>query len=289
MATNSGDNMTALPQPKLIEMIDAAYVAKETESKPRFYLGASVIGDPCERKLWYQFRFMGREQFSGRMLRLFKRGHREEKYAVGNLRAAGLVIHETDPKTGRQFSFFSSGFGGSCDGIIMSGVPEAPDKPHVLEIKTHSKKSFDALEKDGVEKSKPQHYVQMQVYMAAFDVDRALYYAVCKDDDRIYVERVRHDKKVSDWAVERAQRVIFDNRLPAPLSTNPTWFECKYCPAHEDCRGAKPAPRNCRTCEHGQMKIDGAWHCGKWESDVPEDAQLVGCDDHRILSDLVPF
>lgn len=280
--------MTTIPT-TLVAKIDAAYEEKRADERPRFYLGASVIGDPCERKLWYQFRFIGHETFSGRILRLFQRGQAEEAYAVGNLRAAGCEVNETDPATGRQFKFFASGFGGSCDGIIESGVPEAPHKRHVLEIKTHSKKSFDELTKAGVEKSKPMHYVQMQVYMAAFDLDSALYYAVCKDDDRLHIERIKHDKAVSDWAVERAKRVIFDDRIPAPLSTDPTWFQCKFCPAREDCHGGKASPVNCRTCDHGSMQVDGAWHCAKWASDVPEDAQLIGCDQHRMLPDLIPF
>ena len=282
--------MTALPQPRLIEMIDAAYVEKYGSEKPRYYLGASAIGHECERKLWYQFRFIGLETFSGRMYRLFHRGHREEAYAVGNLRSAGCEVNETDPTTGRQYNFFSSGFGGSCDGIIESGVPEAPNKRHVLEIKTHSKKSFDELVAKGVQEAKPQHFVQMQVYMAAFDVDRALYYAVCKDDDRIYVERVRHDKAVSDWAVERAQRIIFDNRIPPKLSNDETWYQCKFCSAHGVCHKGDNVQPNCRTCEHGAMQIDGAWKCSHWQADVPEDAQLVGCENHRLIVDLaVPF
>jgi len=280
--------MTALPQNRLIEMIDAAYEAK-TE-RPRYYLGASVIGDPCERKLWYQFRFMAREQFSGRMLRLFQRGHREEAYAVGNLRAAGCVVSETDPNTGRQYNFQSGGFGGSCDGIVESGVPEAPEKRHVLEIKTHSKKSFDELVAKGVQEAKPQHYVQMQVYMAAFDVDRALYYAVCKDDDRIHVERVRHDPEVSTWAIERAQRVIYDQRIPPKLSNEPTWYQCKYCPAHDLCHKSATPAKNCRTCKAGTMQVDGEWKCSKWDADVPKDAQLEGCADIEWLDDLeIPF
>lgn len=281
--------MTALPQNRLIEMIDAAYVEKEAEQKPRMYLGASEIGHHCERFLWYKFRLLVLEKFDGRMLRLFQRGQREEAYAVGNLRAAGCEVSETDPTTGRQYRFFSAGFGGSCDGIILSGVPEALDKPHILEIKTHSKKSFDELVRDGVEKSKPQHFAQMQVYMAAFDIDRALYYAVCKDDDRLHIERVKHDKSVSDWAVERAKRIIYDDSLPPPISKDPTWWQCKFCAAHSICHGSAPKKSNCRTCTHGSMQIDGAWKCAHWNADVPADAQPEGCENHRILSDLIPF
>ena len=45
------------------------------------------------------------------------------------------------------------------------GIPEAPKTWHVLEFKTHNSKSFAKLEKEGVQKSNPMHYAQMQVYM----------------------------------------------------------------------------------------------------------------------------
>jgi len=45
---------------------------------PRKHLGMSEIGNDCSRQLWYKFRWMYSETHSGRMLRLFKRGHREE-------------------------------------------------------------------------------------------------------------------------------------------------------------------------------------------------------------------
>jgi hypothetical protein len=50
------------------------------------------------------------------------------------------------------------------------------------------------LEKKGVKVSKPMHWAQMQVYMLGTKIERALYVAVCKDDDRIYTERVKYDR-----------------------------------------------------------------------------------------------
>ena len=35
------------------------------------HLGASIIGKDCERALWYDFRWVTRWAFTGRMLRLF--------------------------------------------------------------------------------------------------------------------------------------------------------------------------------------------------------------------------
>ena len=173
------------------------------------------------------FRMAVVERFPGRILRLFRRGQDEEAKVVSDLRAIGWNVQKTGDNQSRVD--FGCHVSGSMDGIIESGVPEAPNARHVLEIKTHGKKSFDDLEKNGVEKSKPQHYIQMQTYMMGMNVDRALYYAICKDDDRIYTERVKLDKAVATKAVDRGHRLVKADRMPPPISTDPTWFECRFC------------------------------------------------------------
>lgn len=268
-----------------------AGIKTTTNNKPRSHLGASTIGHPCERKLWMDFRWIMREDFNGRILRLFRRGQDEEAPLIKDLRAAGLKIDAVNPTTKKQFGFSDGFFAGSCDGIILSGVPEAPTKKHVFEAKTHSLKSYKDVEKNGVEKSKPMHYVQMQVYMGAFGIDRALYVAVCKDDDQIYTERVRYDASVFEWANTRAQRIIASDRMPEPLSADPSWHECKYCSAYAVChKGSIAQDVHCRTCSNVTFQRDGKVHCAKWDCEVPDvDAQMAGCDGHILHPDLVPW
>jgi hypothetical protein len=160
---------------------------------------------------------MNPEKFSGRMLRLFRRGQLEEATVISDLRAIGCNITATELDTGLQQRVdFGCHVSGSVDGVINGGLPTAPNKPHVLEIKTHNKKSFDALEKDGVAKTKPMHFTQMQVYMLGLGIDRALYMAVCKDDDRLYAERVRLDREHATKAVERGHRIATADHMPEP-------------------------------------------------------------------------
>ena len=45
----------------------------------RSHLGASVIGNKCKRAIWFNFRWVKKPEFSGRQLRLFNRGHKEEE------------------------------------------------------------------------------------------------------------------------------------------------------------------------------------------------------------------
>jgi hypothetical protein len=275
-----------LPDPNysIENLIDKYHEAKA--EKPRGHMGCSLLGHPCERWLWLSFRWAVIEKFEGRILRLFRRGQMEEATIINDLRAIGIEIDNSQSRVN-----FGSHVSGSLDGIIEAGVPEAPKKRHVAEFKTHSKKSFDDVAKNGVEKSKPLHFIQMQTYMHGTGIDRALYVAICKDDDRIYTERVRYDREVAEKAIARGQRIALANRVPPPISTDPTWFQCRFCPAHSFChKGELPKHINCRTCAHATPMADSTWRCERHGGDaIPETFQHDGCDDHVIHPDLVPW
>jgi hypothetical protein len=267
-----------------------ALVDKHHESKsekPRPHLGASTLGHVCDRWLWLSFRWAVQPEFPGRILRLFRRGHNEEATIISDLRAVGLDVRKV---SSQHRVDFGSHVSGSLDAIIDKGVPEAPKAKHVAEFKTHSKKSFDALVKDGVEKAKPEHFTQMQVYMQGTGIDRALYVAICKDDDRIHTERVKFDKEVSEKAVRRGHYIALAERMPEPISTDPSWYQCKFCDAYKFCHETKTTKHvNCRTCANATPMPDSTWHCAKWNDVIPVDAQHKGCESHVLHPDLVPW
>ncbi len=278
-----------IPEPdnSISTLIDRYHESKQ--EPPRPHMGASMLGHPCDRWLWLSFRWAVQPEFPGRILRLFRRGHNEERQIVSDLRAIGIDIRATSENQSRVD--LGCHVGGSLDGIIESGVPEAPKKRHVAEFKTHSQKSFDKLERDGVEKAKPEHYIQMQCYMYGTKIDRALYVAICKNDDRLYTERVRYDAAVAEKAIARGQRIATDDRMPPPISTDPSWYQCKICPAHDFCHQSKQTKHvNCRTCAHSTAKDDSTWRCERHDSDgIPVEFQREGCDSHVLHPDLVPW
>lgn len=258
----------------------------DTQAPPRPHMGCSILGHPCDRYLWLSFRWAVIEKFDGRILRLFRRGQLEESTILQDLRAIGVKVSD------RQGSVdFGCHISGSVDGVITAGVPEAPMKYHVLECKTHSKKSFDDLQKNGVEKSKPQHFIQMQLYMLGLKIDRALYYAICKDTDEIYTERVRLNKELAQKYVDRGKRIVQSDRMPEPLSTDPSWYQCKFCPAWDFCHKSHTTKEvNCRTCCHSTATEQSTWTCAKHDNaEVPVDFQRIGCESHLIHPDLVPW
>jgi CRISPR/Cas system-associated exonuclease Cas4 (RecB family) len=279
------------PQHTIAALIDAAHEAKRASHAECFrpHMGASTLGEKCDRKLWLSFRWAVRETFPGRILRVFRRGHREEETVVEDLRAIGMKVRATGAAQTRVE--FGSHVSGSIDGIITAGVPEAPKKAHVLEIKTHSKKSFEAVEKDGVEKAQPKHFAQVQTYMLGTGVDRALYVAVCKDDDRLYVERIELDRVRAERFVERGKCIATQDEIPPPISNDPTWYECKWCSAHDLCHGSRVTREvNCRTCAHSTAEADGTWTCARHGGNaMPTDWMREAHDCHALHCDLVPW
>lgn len=256
-------------------------------SKPRPHMGASMLGSACERWMWLSFRWAVQPKFAGRILRLFRRGHQEEVNIIKDLRAIGVMVKPVDTQDGVNFGCHVSG---SIDAVIEGGVPEAPHKRHIGEFKTHSLKSFNDVEAKGVEKSKPEHYAQMQVYMHGTGIDRALYVAVCKDNDRIYTERVRYDQEVAEKLVARGKRIALSERMPPPISTDPSWFQCKFCDAHSFCHETKLTQHvNCRTCAHATPQDDSTWHCERWDNEIAVEYQYEGCPSHVLHPDLVPW
>tara|TARA_R110000765_G_scaffold140999_1_gene241697 strand:- start:417 stop:1481 length:1065 start_codon:yes stop_codon:yes gene_type:complete len=281
--------MAKLPPPtdRVVDAIDTHHAARP--DKPRPHLGASILGHHCDRWVWLSFRWAVREQFPGRIRRLFRRGHNEETILAQDLRAIGIDLRHTgyDQKT----VVLGGHLGGSVDGIAESGVPGAEKSRHIVEFKTHAIKSFEDLIKTCVLDSKPMHWCQMQLYMHGLGIDRALYVAVCKNDDRIYTERVRYDKDAAESLLERGRRISTAERIPDPISTDPSWWRCKFCPAHSFCHERRLTQEvNCRTCAHSTPSDDGKWGCARWEADhVEPEHQRTGCHAHVLHPDLVPW
>lgn len=289
--------MPELPEP-ISHTINAIYLVYESrKDKERSYLGASTFGTECDRAFWYQFRHAAEpEKLEGRKRRLFQTGHREEARIIEDLRAAGIEVEEQDPATGQQWEITSLGghLRGHLDGLA-SNVPEAPKARHVLEIKTHNEKSFKALTKDKVEKSKPGHFAQMQIYMHHTGVQRALYVAVNKNDDSLYAERVPYDAAIALRLMARAERTIGAEIAPPRLHDDPkskAAFACNWCPALSICHEGAWARGNCRTCISSTPVLDasdrGVWRCELLDKELSFNEQKAGCPSHLYLPSLVP-
>jgi len=227
------------------------------------------------------------EPFPGRVLRLFRRGHEEEINIVKDLRAIGMDIRATTSNQARVD--FGNSVSGSMDGVIFSGVPEAPKTKHLAEFKTASDKKFKEFVDKGLEEANYQYFVQCQVYMQGAGLARALFLVVNKNDDQIYTERVRYDEAVATKYIKRGHRIVSTERIPEPLSADETWWQCRFCAGHDLCHGGAGTNEvNCRTCAH-VTHTEGQWHCTRHDDIIPTKFQYEGCDSHVMHPDLVAW
>ena len=233
------------------------------------------------------------------LLRLFWRGHQEEYMIVKWLRMAGIVVSEyADPETETQHtvSAVDGHLGGSLDGIL-DNVPEAPQTTHLGEFKTHSLNSFNQLAKKGMRMHKPEHFFQMQIYMYLKNLTRGIYYAVNKNNDEVYIERVRVDTKVGVSLIEKGHRVINSCIPLPPIDKYQSGYACTYCDYKAQCAGFEIAEVNCRTCSASEPIENGRWRCSRYNmlidttkeervAGAPENDR-VGCAAHTYIPALL--
>lgn len=268
---------------RVLPHIGDAY--RQDEDAHRSHMGASLIGQECPRAIWYDFRWVSGKNFEGRLMRLFNRGHLEEGRLIALLLTIGCQVFQQD-ENGKQFrvSHAEGHFGGSGDGVVI-GVPDLPPgQPSLCEFKTHNAKSFaklagsnwqdywrhvleperyaaDPFEGAGVKEAKPEHYVQMQIYMRKMGIPVALYVASNKDTDHIYCELVSLAPYTADEYLGRGEQLVWMDKPPAKLNISPGFYKCKFCDFRPVCHLKQAPERNCRTCEFSRPAEGGQWLC----------------------------
>jgi hypothetical protein len=225
-------------------LIDAAIKEHRGKQAPRQYLGASRIGDECERRLAYEFHLTTKDEgaeFKANTLRIFDMGHDGEERVAEYLKLAGfdLVTHQAD---GKQFGISDAGdkFKGHLDGIINSGPAiKGLLYPCLWESKALGEKSWSDVVKKGLKESKPVYYAQVQIYMAYKDLLSCLFTAINRDTGEIHVEIVQFNARDAQSYIDRAVRIVkTDNpEQLGRIGRGVDDFKCKWCDYKKRCHG----------------------------------------------------
>lgn len=253
------------------------------DSPFREHLGASVAGTDCARAIWYDFHWCIKPQFDARTLRLFNRGHLEEARFTAMLLMIGCKVYQQDAN-GKQYRIHFAGghAGGSGDGVVQ-GLPDLrPDQFALIECKTHGDDSFKKLLKYGVKESKKEHFIQMNIYMYKMGLAVALYMAVNKNTDELYLELVEVDTVTAEYYINRATKIVWADKAPPKYSKSVSLPPCAWCKNKKICHFEGAVEMNCRTCAYSEPHPDKkAWVCKKHIKDLDFEAQLVGCDSYE--------
>jgi len=196
--------------------------------RKRGYLGMSEIGDPCERRLWLSYHVEKQPgKISNRLLRVFDMGDIIEDRLILHLQKSLYHVKNFQ----EEYSDFDGQFQGHCDGHIR-GMYEAPDKWHILEIKSANQSSFNGFVKHGIQQNRmfgEKYYAQVQIYMHYSGLDRAVILVENKNDSRLYQERFRYCRKDALNLYEKAWWIINADYQPNGISKKETFWICRMC------------------------------------------------------------
>ena len=275
--------------------VDAIYAIHEkatNDSPERDYIGWSAIGGGCERATYYDWRWVTQKHFEGRISRLFLTGHLEESRVIKELKMLPDVEVFDKPPEGGQFAVAPMARGhlkGHLD-CVVKNLPEYPGEAVLCDVKTANKNRFDRVVANGMAQESPQYVAQAMGYMGLMGLKRAVYFYVCKDDDRLHCEWLEFNQVAFDQQVAKAERIIASDRPPMRGHADPTDYQCRYCDHKPICWDEKVAARvHCRTCKHAEPADGGTWNCTLTNSPIPVSKQRIGCSQHVFVPQLVPF
>jgi hypothetical protein len=204
---------------------------------PRPYLGASIVGHECPRRV--QFDWWCKPVLAARVREIFARGHHFEAQSRDRLVAAGFKFA---PPEVLGFSAVNGALRGNADGIIIAG-PDLPGAyliyPLLWEHKAVNSKNWRALERDGLEKTFPQYAAQVSLYQAYLDITNpALFTALNADTcERLHFLVPFNAERAQLWS-DRAVTIIEATRagelLPRGFDDPKDWH-CRMCPHAERC------------------------------------------------------
>ena len=255
----------------VVQAIDRGYEEDKRE-KPRQYIGASIIGNPCDAFIAFNLRGFPNDEPDPRLKRIFGLGHILEDEVVKDLKKkADVRVWEVDGLSGKQHTYELWGGHVVCH---MDGHVELDDGVvRVLEIKSMNDASFKKFKQQGVKFSHPRYFGQVQMMMGMSGFDQCLFIAINKNNSEYHAEIVDYDEFEFSHIKERIERAISGEARK--ISVDSTDWRCRGCFKRGVCWEGKDVPVACSTCTYATATPEGLWHCTKHDK-----AAEVVCDDY---------
>ena len=251
---------------QVVQAIDLGY-DRDQKEKARRYIGASVIGTPCDAMLAYNLRGFPNEPPDARLQRIFNLGHILEDVVVKDLKEkADLRVWEVDALTGKQHTYEQWGGHIVChtDGLVEDENGDV----RILEIKSMNDASFNKFKKSGVKVSHPRYFGQVQMMMGMGEMTETLFVAINKNNSEYHAEIVEFDDFEYAHITERIERAL--SGKVRKVSTDGTDWRCRGCFKRGVCWEDREVPKHCTTCAFSLPRPDGQWQCTKLDDEARE-------------------
>jgi hypothetical protein len=231
-----------------LQVMLRAVEAQQFGRQDRNYLGASMIGEPCARKIWYKYNKYPELPSGAIGLMAAESGYYAEEVTAKRLRmVSGIELH-THKMDGSQYGWSAIGgkFKGHVDGLVR-GLFQASSTVHVWEHKDKDHKKFADFknkkdqfgEKNALKNWNEIYYGQAQINMHYMQNDRhylTVSYAGARDYDSC---RTDYSPVVAEQLVDKAHKIIDATFEPPRINDKPDFFLCKFCSFREICHGQR--------------------------------------------------
>lgn len=251
--------MAEIPQqtdPTIEAMLKA--VEDNDKREKRDYIGASEIGDPCSRKIWYNYHDYPKRKLGHVPLLAAQSGYYAEDATAERLRLVkGIELHTHRPD-GEQFGWereiqledgTTGKISGHYDGLLQ-GLLQAPKAIHVWEHKDKDQSKFMNFkttkakygEKNALKEWDITYYGQAQINMHMAQADgipaKRHYLTVSYAGARKYDScRTDYNKEDAQRLYEKMVKILNYPVAPPKLSEKPDFFLCRFCDFRKECHG----------------------------------------------------
>ena len=220
----------------LNEAIERAAAGKA--ELPRSYLGASIVGSDCLRRVQYDW--WCTPTLDARTRAIFARGHYFEARVREQLVAVGFKFARPEALA---FTAVNGDLRGHADGIITAGPNPLGSAyvnyPFIWECKALNARNWRALARNGLEREFPRYMAQLALYQSYLKLTNpALFTAVNVDScEQLHFWVPFSAERAQLWS-DRAANIIAATRagevLPRAYSDRDK-FPCKICPHVDRC------------------------------------------------------
>lgn len=215
-----------MTKPSLIKLIHDSIANRKPEPK-RSYIGASSIGAPCMRQIWYGFKGYEGEGIGPELQLTFDIGKSLETllldYIISEMSGWQSIIDRSLEDNEIEF------FKGTPDFMVYINYPRDNESLIILELKTAKNSSFLTFKNKGLKIWSMQYYDQLQSYMGMSGAKQGVLLAINKDTSELHEEWVDFEEPRYEYLKNKAMLIANAEFPPDRINNSPMFYLCKMC------------------------------------------------------------
>lgn len=266
----------------LAEKIQNAITASgERPGKYSWRVKPSNLGKECVAQLWYAFRWVRKAPIPAKVANVFEAGNDTEPRLMAKLRRSGWEVLEEDPAKADRKAFRQWGFK-ALDGHIsayLDGIGRHEEFTAnvwvLIEAKSYNTRRFGQMVAKTVRISDFEYYVQVVIYLKAYDLPYCVFICENKDNGEEHIEIIMRNDDIADRHMAIGNTVKSSRARPSRIAESAAFHKCKFCDYAGVCHLGEAPDRNCRSCVNCVATDGGKFGCTAYNQLIPDEKHIL--------------